>query len=95
MLEKVASTQAKAFILNTSGIAVMDTAVANHIIKITKASKLMGCTCLISGISGSVVQTIVELGAQTEEINTTGSILGALREALLRIGANVALEKSS
>jgi rsbT co-antagonist protein RsbR len=77
------------FILDISGVAVVDTAVANYLIKITKATRLMGCTCLISGISGSVAQTIVELGIQIEEVSTTGTMKEALNQALGATGAKV------
>lgn len=89
MLSKIGQTQSKAFILDISGVAVMDTAVANYIIKITKATKLMGCNCIISGISGAVAQTIVELGIQIDEINTTGNMQDALNTALQMTGSQI------
>ncbi len=89
ILENISSTQSKVFILDISGIAVVDTAVANHLIKITKAAKLMGCLCIVSGISGAVAQTIVELGIQVDEITTTGTMKDALNQALKLTGANV------
>lgn len=81
MLQKVSSSQARAFILDISGVAVVDTAVANHLIKITKATKLMGCRTIISGISPAVAQTIVELGVHIDEIMTTSSMQDALKES--------------
>lgn len=89
MLDKISFTQAKVFILDISGIAVVDTAVANYLIKITKATQLMGCTSIISGIAGSVAQTIVELGINVEEIETTGSMQDALKTALERTNASI------
>lgn len=81
MLNKIADTASKIFVLDISGIAVMDTGVANHIIKMTKATRLMGCTCIISGVSGAVAQTIVELGINTDEIITVSNMKDALRYA--------------
>jgi rsbT co-antagonist protein RsbR len=89
MLGKIAATQSKVFILDISGIAVMDTAVANYILKIIKATKLMGCQCIISGISSSVAQTVVELGIQTDEISTTGNMQAAVEMAFRLTGAKV------
>jgi rsbT co-antagonist protein RsbR len=74
MLARIASSQSKVFILDISGIAVVYTAVANYLIKMTKAAKLMGYLCIISGISGAVAQTIVELGINIDEIETCGSM---------------------
>lgn len=89
MLNKIADTQSKIFILDISGVSIMDTSVANYIIKITKATKLMGCTCFISGVSGAVAQTIVELGIQIEDIETTGNMQDALRNAFNLTGTQI------
>jgi len=89
MLNNISERQSKAFILDISGIAVMDTAVANYLIKITKATRLMGCMCIISGISGAVAQTIVELGIQIDEVDTTGTMQDALDKALQLTGAKI------
>lgn len=86
MLNKIAETQSRVFILDISGIAVVDTAVANHLIKMTQAARLLGCTCIISGISSAVAQTIVELGIQTNEIETTGDMEAALHMAMTITG---------
>jgi rsbT co-antagonist protein RsbR len=89
VLKKISETQAKVFILDISGVAVVDTEVANHFIKLSKATRLMGCTCTMSGISPAVSQTIVELGIQIEEINTTGTMRDALEKALELTGTRL------
>ena len=91
MLERVATTQSRAFILDISGVAVVDTAVANHLIKMTKATRLMGCECVISGISPGVAQTMVELGIEVGEIRMTSTLKDALKAAFTITGtANAA-----
>jgi rsbT co-antagonist protein RsbR len=82
VLEDILKTQPRIFIIDISGVAAMDTAVANYLIKITKATRLMGCTCMLSGISPIVAQTIVELGVQLDEITTTGTMKNAFKKAL-------------
>lgn len=89
MLTQIADTQSKIFVLDISGIAIMDTAVANYLIKITKATKLMGCTCIVSGVSSAVAQTIVELGINTDEILTTGNMRDALKTAFKMAGVKI------
>jgi rsbT co-antagonist protein RsbR len=79
MLMKISDTQAQNFILDISGVGIVDTAVANHIIKITKATQLMGCECIISGISPLIAQTMVELGVDVGTIKTTASLKDALQ----------------
>ncbi|WP_321493780.1 STAS domain-containing protein [uncultured Desulfobacter sp.] len=81
MLTKIMETAAKVIILDIQGVAAVDTAVANHLIKIAKATKLMGCRCIISGISPAVAQTLVQLGIELGEISTNSTLKDALSDA--------------
>ncbi|MDJ0869467.1 MAG: protoglobin domain-containing protein [Myxococcota bacterium] len=90
MLGKIAESQAKVIILDIAGVAVVDTAVANHLIKITKATKLMGCECTISGVSPAIAQTIVELGIKVGEVRTTATLRDALQAAFRDVGVAIA-----
>ncbi len=81
MLEMIGQTRAKVSILDISGVGVVDTAVANHLIKITKATKLMGCETTISGISPAIANTMVELGIDVGDVNTTATLSDAVHYA--------------
>lgn len=94
MLTKIAETRSKIFILDISGVAVVDTAVANHLIKITKATHLMGCECIISGISPAIATTVVELGVEVGDIKTTATLRDALEEAFGRTGVELQTAQS-
>jgi rsbT co-antagonist protein RsbR len=89
VLTKIGETHARSLILDISGVAVMDTAVANHLIKISKASKLMGSTCIISGVSPAIAQTIVELGINVGDVRTTATLRDALTVALRDAGVEI------
>ena len=88
-LAKIAETQARMFILDISGVAIVDTAVANHLIKITKATLLMGCESTISGVSPAIAQTIVELGIDIGTVKTTATMRDALANAFQRTGVEL------
>lgn len=81
MLQRITETSAKVIILDIQGVAAVDTAVANHLIKITKATRLMGCQCIISGISPAVAQTIVQLGIEMSDFCTKANLSDALSAA--------------
>ena len=81
MLAKIKESSAKIIILDIQGVAAVDTAVANHLIKITKATKLMGCRCLISGISPAVAETLVQLGIDLGDVATNATLKDSLGEA--------------
>ena len=93
MLARIAETRSKVIILDISGVAVVDTAVANHLIKITKATALMGCRCTISGLSPAIAQTIIELGIDVGDVKTTATLRDALADAFRRTGT--ALKRTS
>jgi methyl-accepting chemotaxis protein len=86
-LSSIADTRASTLLLDIGGVAIVDTAVANHLIKIAKAAVLMGCRTIISGISPSIAQTIAELGIDLGSIQTTSTIESALRDSITRPGA--------
>jgi methyl-accepting chemotaxis protein len=86
-LSSISDTRASTLLLDIGGVAVVDTAVANHLIKIAKAAVLMGCKTIISGISPAIAQTIAELGIDLGAIQTTSTIESALRESINRPGA--------
>ena len=88
-LTKIGETQARIFILDISGVGVVDTAVANNLIKITRATRLMGCECTISGVSPAIAQTIVDLGIEVGRIKTTATMKDALADAFTRVGMQI------
>ncbi|EJF55114.1 anti-anti-sigma regulatory factor (antagonist of anti-sigma factor) [Saprospira grandis DSM 2844] len=81
VLHEVAQRQTKVFILDISGVAIMDTAVANYFLKVSKAAALMGCRTILSGISPAIAQTLVELGVDTGQISTRSHMQDALEQA--------------
>ena len=81
MLEKIVSSQSKVIILDILGVVTVDSAVANHLIKITQATKLMGADCVISGISPPIAQTLVGLGINLGEVETQATLKDALKKA--------------
>ena len=88
-LAKISETRSKYFVLDISGVAAVDTAVANQLIKITKAIQLMGCDAIISGISPGIARTIVELGVNVGEVKTTATLRDAFEIALKSLSVQV------
>jgi len=83
MLQKILDFQAEIVILDIQGVPNVDSAVANHLVKISKSSKLMGCTCIITGISPEISQALVNLGIELTDI---------LTQATLKKGVNASLQ---
>ncbi len=80
-LTKVLETTSKVTIIDIAGVDMVDTAVANHLIKMTKAIKLMGCSCILSGVSPAIALTVVQLGIDLKELNTKAVLRDAVESA--------------
>ena len=89
MLEKVIGTGSRIIVLDITGVSAVDSAVANQLIKISKATNLVGAETIISGISSEIAQTIVHLGIDLGNITTTGTLAQALELAFDKIGYEV------
>jgi len=78
MLGKIQSTEAKVILLDIMGVATVDSAVAQHLIKISKATQLMGCRCVITGISPLIAQSLVHLGLDLGDVVTSSTLKNGL-----------------
>jgi len=93
VLQKILDYQAKVIILDIQGVPAVDSAVANHLIKVTKATKLMGCTCIVTGISPQVSQALVNLGIELTDILTQSTLKDGVTTALRVIGFQLTKNK--
>ena len=62
---------------------------SNHIIKVTKATRLMGCQALLSGVSPAIAQTMVSLGVDVGALQTKATLRDALEDAFKSLGLKV------
>jgi methyl-accepting chemotaxis protein len=92
-LQQILDCQAKVIILDIQGVPAVDSAVANHLIQITKATRLMGCTCTITGISPEISQALVNLGIDLGDIVTQATLKEGVGSALQSLGLGLQLKK--
>ena len=95
MLHKIQETNALTIIIDITGVPTVDSSVANHLIKITKATKLMGCECILSGIGPEIAQTLVHLGINLEMIETSSNLKSAFQLALVKTGYQIKLSSKA
>ena len=72
--------------LHGTGVPVMDTSVANHLLQTVKAASLLGASCMLVGISPEMAQTIVGLGLDLSSISTYSNLRAGIQAALQSIG---------
>jgi rsbT co-antagonist protein RsbR len=89
VLTRVVEEQAKVVILDIAGVAVVDTQVADHLLKTTAAVKLLGAQSVLTGISPEVARTIVELGVDVSTMHTRSRLADGIDLALGIVGKAV------
>ncbi|HMH52801.1 MAG TPA: STAS domain-containing protein [Candidatus Acidoferrum sp.] len=90
LLQRIVDTGASIAIIDITGVATVDTLVAQHLLKTVAAARLMGADCFISGIRPQIAQTIVHLGVDLTDVVTKASLADAFAIALRKTGASIA-----
>jgi len=84
LLQKIVETGSGIAIIDITGVPIVDTLVAQHLLKTVAAARLMGADCIISGIRPQIAQTIVHLGVDLANITTKATLADAFIVALQR-----------
>lgn len=81
LLDRIVRTRAEVAILDITGVPTVDTQVANYLIKTVTAVRLLGSTCIITGVGPSIAQTIVHLGIDLTGIITRNQLSDGIKLA--------------
>ena len=85
MLESIGRLRAQVVIIDITGVPVVDTGVASHLIRAVQAAQLLGCESILVGISPEIAQTLVGLGIDFSRIHTRATLQNGLEHALTRL----------
>jgi ribose transport system substrate-binding protein len=86
LLNTIISTRARVVIIDISGVPVVDTGVANHLLSTASAARLLGTTTLLVGVSPEIAQTIVQLGINLSGVQTFSTMRAGLAFAMAHRG---------
>ncbi len=86
LLAGISQNRAKVVILDVTGVSIMDTGVVNHLNKTIQAARLKGARTIVTGISDSVAEAIVDLGIDWSGIETLSDLQTGLVSALDSLG---------
>jgi rsbT co-antagonist protein RsbR len=86
LLEAIAREQADLVLLDITGVSVVDTSVANHLLQTAHAASLLGSQVVLVGISAEVAQTLVQLGVDLGKLVTLSNLQSGIEYALDRQG---------
>lgn len=86
LLNAICANRAKVVVMDITGVAAVDSQVANHLIQTVTAARLMGATTIITGLSTDIAQSLVALGVDLSEITTVSNLQGGLEAAERLLG---------
>lgn len=87
LLQGISDLQAETAILDITGVRVVDTQVADALLRAAQAAKLLGARVILTGISAEVAQALVHLGADLSGIVTRSDLQSGIAYALERAAA--------
>jgi rsbT co-antagonist protein RsbR len=86
VLQRASEAQARCIIIDIAGVPVVDTKVADSIVKMAAALRLLGTEVIVSGISASIARTLVHLGVDLSTMHTVSRLAEGIELALSRMG---------
>jgi len=89
LLRAIRTNRAKVVVIDITGVAAMDSNVANHLVLTVEASRLLGATVIVTGLSPEISQTLVNIGVDLSKMNTVGDLQGGIEEAERLLGYRV------
>jgi rsbT co-antagonist protein RsbR len=89
LLEAIRANRARAVVMDITGVATIDSRVANHILQTVAAARLMGAQVIVTGISAAVAQSLVALGIELGGLATVSDLQGGIELAERALGYRV------
>ena len=89
VLSRIVEEQAKCIILDIAGVPVVDTRVADSLMKTAAAVRLLGADTIVTGISAPIARTIVTLGVDVIAMHTRSRLQEGIELALSLIGREI------
>jgi rsbT co-antagonist protein RsbR len=89
LLRGIRTNRAKVVVIDITGVAAMDSNIANHLVQTVEASRLLGATVIVTGLSPEIAQTLVNIGVDLGKMNTVGDLQGGIEEAERLLGYKV------
>ena len=92
LLRGIRANRAKVVVIDITGVPSVDQTVANHLVQTVDASRLMGATVIVTGLSSEIAQTLVTIGVDLSKMKTVGDLQGGIEEAERLLGYKVTMD---
>lgn len=93
LLRGIRANRAKVVVIDITGVPAVDSTVANHLVQTVDASRLMGATVIVTGLSSEIAQTLVTIGVDLSKMKTVGDLQGGIEEAEKLLGYKVMMQQ--
>ncbi len=90
VLMRITEEKAEVIIIDIAGVPVVDTEVADHLLKTTAAVRLLGARTILTGITAQVARTIIQLGVDISAMPTRARLADGIELALSIVGKTIA-----
>src|SRR5947208_6198889 len=95
LLKGIRANRAKVVVIDITGVPSVDSTVANHLVQTVDASRLMGATVILTGLSSEIAQTLVTIGVDLVKMKTVGDLQGGIEEAERLLGYRISRVESA
>jgi len=95
LLQAIHQYRAKVVVIDITGVAAVDSMVANHLLQAVEAAGLLGAAAIVTGVSAEVAQTVVKIGVDLSRLRTVGDLRGGLAEAMRLVGFRLGKAESA
>lgn len=85
LLAGISQHRAKVVIIDITGVPVIDSGIATYLDKAIQAARLKGAQTIITGVSDSVAETIVDLGIDWSNLQTLSDLQTGLTVAMQKV----------
>jgi rsbT co-antagonist protein RsbR len=82
LLHRVVEAKVRWVLIDLTGVAVVDTSTAHHLLQLAKSVKLLGARCILTGLNEQLASTLATLGVSFAELTPMRTLRQALKHCI-------------